>query len=111
VVLGMFLLLFHRRVPKSLTDLISKRKELHDREVQAIEAIHAEEIEKREAAIEMYHKTIKAIEEKYDKDMEVLTAKRKNEIKKIIEETNADPELLAKRVSDQMGFEIVYPKD
>lgn len=98
-------------VPSSLANIISKRREMHKKEVDAINDIHAAEIEQREKALKAYHKTIKTIEEKYDNDKNNLSKRKKKKIKKIIEETNNDPDRLAKRLSEQMGFEIVYPKD
>lgn len=95
----------------SLLNILSKRKEMHKREVKAIEKIHSEEIRKREEALEVYHKTIKSIEEKYEKDSLNLTNSKKKEIKKIVDETHDNPDLLAKKLANQMGFEIVYPKD
>lgn len=95
----------------SLLNILSKRKEMHKREVEAIEKIHSEEIRKREEALEVYHKTIKSIEEKYEKDSLNLTNSKKKEIKKIVDETHDNPDLLAKKLANQMGFEIVYPKD
>jgi len=101
----------YRKVPDSLWGILLKRRELHQREVEEIQKIHDEEIQKREKALETYHETIKAIEEKYEEDSINLTSARKKEIKKIVEETNGNPDLLAKKLADQMGFEIVYPKE
>jgi hypothetical protein len=105
------MIIAYRKVPTSLWNVLLKRQELHQREVEEIQKIHDEEIEKREQALKTYHETIKAIEEKYEEDSLNLTNTRKKEIKKIIEETNGNSDLLAKRLADQMGFEIVYPKE
>lgn len=104
-------LVIWRKVPRSLVDMIAKRREIHQKEVEAIDRIHAEEIARREKALKDYHSTIKAIEEKYEKDKIQLNNRKKKKIKKIVEETQGDPDLLAKKLADQMGFQIVYPKD
>lgn len=100
-----------QKVPKSLIDILAKRREIHQKEVNAINKIHAEEIEKRERALEIYYKTIKEIEEKYDENIANLTSRKKKKIKKIIDETHDDPDKLAEKLSDQMGFIIVNPKE
>lgn len=100
-----------RKMPISLMQLISKRREMHKKEVEAIDKIHEEEIESREKALDVYHKTLESIEEKYEKDSQELTTRKKKKIKKIVQETHDDPDELAKRLSEQMGFEIVYPKE
>lgn len=100
-----------REVPMSLMQIVAKRRELHKKEVEAIDKIHAEEIESREKALDTYHKTIKAIEEKYKEDSVELTNRKKKKIKKIVEETHDDPDELANRLAEQMGFEIVNPQE
>lgn len=100
-----------RKVPLSLMQIISKRRELHQKEVEAIDEIHEEEIKEREKSLETYHKTIKEIEEKYEKDSKELSAKKKKKIKKIVEKTHNDPGELARQLSEQMGFEVIYPEE
>jgi len=100
-----------RKVPISLMQIIAKRREMHKKEVEAIDKVHEEEIESREKALETYHKTIKSIEEKYQEDSKELSSRKKKQIKKIVEETHDDPEELAKRLAEQMGFEIVDPQE
>jgi len=97
--------------PKSLIDILSKRKETYQKEINAINKIHKEEIEDRDKAIKTYHKTIKAIEEKHNKDTKALDEKKKKEILKIVKETHNNPDLLSEKLANQMGFEVVYPKE
>jgi hypothetical protein len=104
-------IIFLRKSPKSLIDILSKRREIYGKEVEAINKIHKEEIEDRDKAIKTYHKTIKAIEEKHSKDTKVLDEKKKKEILKIVKETHNNPDLLSKKLADQMGFEVVHPKE
>ena len=111
IVIAIVVTIIMRKVPLSLMRVISKRREIHEKEVEAIDKIHAEEIEKREKALETYHETIKKIEEKYEKDSKELTSRKKKKIKKIVEKTHDNPDELAKQLSEQMGFEIVYPKE
>lgn len=111
VAVGVVAFIVWRRIPTSLIEVFEKRREMHQREVEAIENIHAEEIAKREKALAAYHKTIKAIEEKYEEANSQLNKRKKNQIKKIVEETHDNPDLLAKKLADQMGFQIVYPEN
>lgn len=100
-----------REVPQSLLDMLNKRKELHKKELEVIEQVKKEEREKREKALAVYHKTLEQIEEKYEKSKKDLSLRKKNKIKKIIEDTHDDPDELAKQLADQTGFQIVYPKE
>jgi hypothetical protein len=112
IIIAIFVLtIIFYQPPASLMSLVERRRKLHEKEVESINNIHAEEIKKREEALLAYQKTIKAIEEKYNKDKADLTERKKSQIKKIVEETHNDPDLLAKKLADQMGFEIVYPKE
>ena len=100
-----------RRVPLSLMQIISKRRAMHEEEVRQIEQIHSEEIDDREKALDAYQKTMDAIEEKYKEDSSALNAIKKDKIKKIVENSYNNPDELTKQLSEQMGFEIVYPKE
>ncbi len=111
IIIAIIATIVMRKVPISLMQTISKRRQIHKEEVEAIDKIHSEEIEKREKALETYHDTIKKIEEKYEKDSKELTNRKKKKIKKIVEKTHDNPDELAKQLSEQMGFEIIYPKE
>lgn len=91
--------------------MIAKRRAVHEKEVEIIEKAHEEEKAKKEAALEKYHETIQRIEEKYEKDKSELSLLKKRKIKKIIEETGDDSDLLAQKLSDQFGFDVVYDEE
>jgi t-SNARE complex subunit (syntaxin) len=107
VVLIIAALIIWRKVPDSLSEIIRKSNEMHRKEVDTLNEIHAEEIDKREKALEKYHKTIEQVEREYERDRKKLDRRKKAEIKKTIEKYQDDPVELTKRLSDITGFEVV----
>ena len=50
---------------------------------------------------------VKDIENKFRENKKRVTKKRKEEIKKIVEEVGDDPSELARRISEQYGFAFI----
>ena len=72
-----------------------------------IEEINKQEREERDKIIADHVELIQDIESKFRENKKRVTKKRKEEIKKIVEEVGDDPSELAKRISDQYGFVYV----
>ena len=102
---------FTQKSPDTLISMLRNAQETNEKEVKKLEEIHSEEILKREDALRMYHLTLEQLEDKYAAQEEKLDRKKKKEIKKIIEESNGDPQEIAKKLSQITGFEIVYSKE
>jgi hypothetical protein len=98
-----------RRIPSNLANVLSSAVEAHKAEVKVLEDTHAEEITKRNRALELYHAAIEKVEEKFRIDSIELDSKKRKDIKKIVEENQDDTEALAARISEYTGFEIVMP--
>jgi peptidoglycan hydrolase CwlO-like protein len=110
--IGAILLLFvSRGNSKALMEIIRRSRDTHKKEVEKLDEIQAEEIQKRDLAIKRFHSTIAEVEKKFEESNQSLDRKKKKEIKKIVEEVGDNPEELTKRISALTGFGIVLPED
>ena len=90
-----------------LFKILKKANESHKKEVDIINKVHAEETQKKEENLKVFHETVKSVEEKYKVDKKKLSKKKKKEIKKTIEKNQEDPDALAAELADLMGFQVV----
>lgn len=100
------LLVLLRKKPESLGNALKNALESHKKEVDSLEKIHAEEIEKREVALEEFHDKVEKVEKKFKESNIELDKKKKKEIAKRVKESEEHPEKLAKDIADTWGFEI-----
>ena len=92
---------------KSLVNMITKRREVHGKEVAILEQAREDEIRERESALSRFHLSMEMIEEKYIEENKVLDDKKKKEIEKIVK--SSDPGELTNRISKATGFRVVFP--
>jgi|TARA_Y100000593_G_C4294330_1_gene329847 hypothetical protein len=86
---------------------LAKVNEDYEKEIEVIEKNHAEEIEKREAAQQLYLDTVKKIENDYKIAFDSLNSKKQKEIEKLVEEYKDDPDGLTDRISKLTGINKV----
>ncbi len=94
-----------------LFEILKKSSESHKKEVDIINKVHAEETQKKEENLKVFHETVKSVEEKYKVDKKKLSRKKKKEIKKTIEKHKEDPDALAADLADLMGFQVIKIKE
>tara|TARA_R110002074_G_C12220534_1_gene637207 strand:- start:163 stop:564 length:402 start_codon:yes stop_codon:yes gene_type:complete len=95
-----------RRKDKAL-DVLEIRSESYKKQIDAINEIHKEEIEKKSKILEKYGIILKDLEEQYEKDNLELDAKKKREVKELVEKYNEQPDELAKLLAEKYGLEYV----
>jgi Sec-independent protein translocase protein TatA len=105
VCIGIVAFILTRKTP-DLAKVIAEKKDNYKLQVDAIEQSHAEEIEKRERAIERYHETIRAVEEKYAKSEETLDKKKKEKVRQIINSHGEDSDAITRELARELGFDI-----
>ena len=88
----------------SVIDLLESKRDSHDKEMETLNKIHQEEISKRKKILEEYHKNIDALEEEYAKKDEELSLAKKNEVKRLVEDSYNDPERLAREIAAAFGI-------
>ena len=76
-------------------------------QIQSLKDIHAEELQKREQALESYRSTLEQIQQGYLKSQSELEAERQNYKKKYVKQFSQDKEALANEIIDTFNFEYV----
>ena len=81
------------------------------KEIEAINSAHKEELVKRDKIIDDYNKTLIQLDEEYKKQKLDLKEWEKKKVKKIVEETHNDPEGRTAKIANEFGFELVTIDD
>ena len=89
----------------SVLDAFEGSRESYKKEVEALDEIHKKEAEEKTKVLEAYNKNLKILEEEYAKRNESLGAKKKSELKKLVEESYNDSDRLARELARLYGLE------
>ncbi len=87
--------------------VLEERNSSYKKQIDAINEIHQEEINKRNKILEKYNTILKNLEIQYQKDNKELDKEKKREIKKLVEKYNEKPDELAKVLAEKYGLEYV----
>ena len=85
-------------------EVLKVKEDSHKKQIDALNDSHAEEIALRDEALDKYHEIIAKIEKEYEGKKENLSEKKKEEVKKLVEENSDNPSNLAKLISDKFGI-------
>ena len=85
-------------------EVLKVKEDSHKKEIDALNNNYAEEIALRDEALDKYHEIIAKIEKEYEGKKENLSEKKKEEVKKLVEENSDNPSNLAKLISDKFGI-------
>ena len=88
-------------------EVLETRNASYKKQINAINEIHEEEIQKRNRIIENYNTILKDLEEQYERDSLELDKKKRKEIKNLVEEYDEKPDELAKLLAEKYGLEYV----
>ena len=102
--------LFRRNIVDFVEDY-RKIQQIHSEELQEIERARQEEKTRLEANRLRLEQTLKTIQDQYDAEQLELDAKKKKEIKTIVEKHGDDPEALAEELSRVTGFRVIMPQE
>ena len=91
--------------------ILEARAESFDKQIKAIDGIHAEEIETRDEIAKKYTETIELIEEKYAKTKEELTDKKRQRVKDILRRHHRNSVSMAFLLGQEFGIEYVPNPD
>ena len=98
-------LLFRRK--GAAYSVLEERNNSYKKQIDAINEIHQEEIDKRNRILENYNEILKDLEEQYERDSLELDRKKRKEIKNLVEEYDEKPDELAKLLAERYGLEYV----
>ena len=99
------LYIFTRKVPDP-TEVLEKSNEAHDKELEAIKKAQADEEEGVKEAIRIQEETIAEVEHAFEKANKKLSNEKIEEIKKVIQENDSDPDAITEKLSELTGFKI-----
>ena len=90
----------------SLRAVLSRVREDYEKEIDVINSTHEKELEARDKAHKLYADSLAEVEKKYAEEKKTLDRKKKKEIKKILSESDGDPDEITRRIAEVTGFEI-----
>jgi hypothetical protein len=76
-------------------------------QIVGLQAIHAEELARRDAALRTYKEELGKIERRYEANLESIKDDRERKYQEYIHQFIQDPEALAKDIEELFGFEHV----
>ena len=90
---------------RTVMDVFEGQRESYKKEIEILNDTHKKEGEEKIKALDAYNENLKALEEEYAKRNETLSAAKKKELKKLIDESYNDPDRLAKELAGLYGLE------
>lgn len=89
---------------------ISALRDIHQLEIDKINAIREEEKKLHEQNLKRLQDTLDSVQKKYDDSIKQLDEKQKKRVEKIVKKYSNDTKGLAEELSKSTGFEIVLPE-
>tara|TARA_R110000824_G_scaffold27426_3_gene93170 strand:- start:864 stop:1274 length:411 start_codon:yes stop_codon:yes gene_type:complete len=96
-----------RKSSKRLSEILRLSTDNHKKELDIINSLHEEEIKRRDELLKRHAETLAMLEREYQLKFDNLDKKKEEEINKIIDEFDGDPESLAKEMSRKFGVTYV----
>jgi len=104
IVVGAILLFLMRKKNNVFVEILQHRAEKNKQELEALDKIQEEKLERQQQAETHAIAELKRIQEEYDQAKEGLDDKKKKEVEKLLRK---DPKKLAADLSKLMGFTVV----
>lgn len=92
--------------------LYEEQSKDHKRQLDEIRRLREQERVRQQEIEQTYQDTLTTLRREYQEQAKLLNAQKKEELRKIIEETQGgDPDLLAQRINNLFGIPIVRVED
>ena len=88
-------------------EVLEVREDTHQKEVDALNSSHAEEIAQRDEALDKYQEIIAKIEKKYEERKEELSEEKRAEVNKLVTKYREDPATLSRLLAERFGVTYV----
>jgi len=98
---------FLRRDTKDVQEALEISKNNYKKQIDIINKIHEEEVLRKEKNLKRYNEIIELIDEEYRRKEIALDRKKKNRVKRLIEDYSDDPQSLTKILEVMYGIEYV----
>ena len=92
------------RKPDTALRILNISKDSHEKEKAVLAKAERKRLEKETSINKKYEETLKDIETRRTAAEEELNSKKRKELKKLIEETNDNPELMAEKLRERFGI-------
>lgn len=98
-------------VKEKCNEQLTAQRKAHDEEVQKINKINAESLEKQKAIMDEYKKQLDSIQLDYEQKVKELVDLRATKIKELTKDVKKDPEAVLDNLAHKFGFEVVKIED
>ena len=89
----------------ALVDVLEGASKSHKDEVDKLNELHNKEVSAKNRILREYQMNLEKVEEEFKKRNEELSATKKKELKKMVEEGHNDPERLSREIAQMFGLE------
>ena len=86
---------------------LSAQRKAYDSQIEQINKINAESLEKQKALVEEYKNQIDALQSQYEQRVKELEDLRQARIKELTKKINQEPEAVLDELAHKFGFEVV----
>lgn len=94
-------------VKEKYVEELSAQKKSYDSQIEQINKVNAESLEKQKQIILQYQNDINLIQKEYDQKIQELDELKVAKIKEMSKKVNQDPEGALKDLAHKFGFEVV----
>lgn len=98
-------------IKEKCSEELTAQRKAHDQEVEQINKVNAESLEKQKALMEDYKKQLDSIQLDYEQKVKELVDLRASKIQELTKKVNQDPEVVLDNIAHKFGFEVVKVGD
>jgi flagellar biosynthesis/type III secretory pathway M-ring protein FliF/YscJ len=88
----------------ALMELLESKRDAHDQELETLNHIHMAEVAEKNARLKEHHVRLTELEKEFENREEKLDAKKKAELKRLVDKSYNDPERLAREIAEAFGL-------
>ena len=79
----------------------------YEEQIATLQALHEEEIARREEAVAIYERELATLTEKYESAIENLQISKEEDVREYIRDFESQPDKLAREIEELLGIEYV----
>jgi hypothetical protein len=106
-----YIQLKEEEVKEKYVEELSAQRKAYDLQIEQINKINAESLEKQKVLMEDYKKHLDSIQLDYEQKVKELADLRATKIKELTKKVNQDPEEVLDDLAHKFGFEVVRTED
>jgi hypothetical protein len=95
---------FSRRNGEAALEVLASSKKSYEAQIDVLKKTHADEVGKRDKALEQYEDIVRTMEFEYARRSEEISRDKKKKVKEYIKEFDNDPDGLAARLEERFGI-------